>query len=388
MRLRPDILLCAGLLIFMSGCAGNQWNEHLVEGSNGIVKEIRVGGQPSGVVQGQGMAAGAVQVGSVQDPQSRAQLLQARLAQMAAMLPMQSYTDYKVGPEDLLQVTFFTAEQLTNGAPTDNLGGGSSQLSGLFRVDGQGDIRLLLVGNVQVSGLTPVQIAEKLAGLYKSEGYLVNPQITVTVKEYRHSEVAVSGAVHKPGYYPLIGPRSLLDVLGMAGGLADKAGDTANIVRPRPGASKYAGQHGLNADTLEINLNSLLIQGDTSLNIPIQNGDVVFVPFAQSAYVIGSVKKPGNVLLRNNMTLTRAVSVSEGRDRDLASNYVTILRVGADGRREVRPFDLSQILKGQEPDVVLQPNDIVYVHESKARRFFYDLKNFLPGSLGIAPTIP
>jgi polysaccharide export outer membrane protein len=70
----------------------------------------------------------------------------------------------------------------------------------------------MLVGNVKVAGLTPVQIAEKLTELYKSEGYLVNPEITVSVAEYRHSQVAVSGAVKKPGYYPLIGPRPLLVV--------------------------------------------------------------------------------------------------------------------------------------------------------------------------------
>ena len=61
------------------------------------------------------------------------------------------------------------------------------QLSGIFRVDGRGEIRLMLVGNVKVAGLTPVEIAEKLTMLYKDEGYLVDLQITVSVAEYRHS---------------------------------------------------------------------------------------------------------------------------------------------------------------------------------------------------------
>ncbi len=133
-----------------------------------------------------------------------------------------------------------------------------------------------------------------------------------------------------------------------------------------------------------VNLNGLLLNGDTSLNIPIQNGDVVFVPFAQSAYVIGSVTKPGNVLLRGNMTLTKAVSLCAGKQIDLGSDYVTVLRVAKDGRREVLPVDLSNVLKGKESDIVLKANDIVYVHESKIRRFFYDLKTFMPGSYGIS----
>ena len=387
MRFRPDLFLFAGLLIFMSGCAGNQWNEKLVEGSNGPVKEIVVGRRPSVPIH-------VVQAGGAMNPQGRVMELQDHLLKMAAMVPPVDFTDYKVGPEDALEITFFgmgnpgtasiasAGNGLSNTAPGDVQGGSADQLSGVFQVNHQGEIRLMLVGNVKVAGLTPIEIAEKLTELYKNQGYLVDPQITVSVAQYKHSEVAVSGAVKKPGYYPLIGPRPLLAVLGMAGGLVDKAGDTVNIIRPRPGASKTASRQGLNAKTFVINLDSLLLRGDTNLDIPVQNGDVVFVPFAQSAYVIGAVTKPGNVLLQDNMTLTRAISMSQGKNINLASNYVTILRVGADGKREVIPVDLSQVLKGEETDPVLKPNDIVYVHESKVRRFFYDFKLMMPSNFG------
>ncbi len=380
LRLGLELFLFTCLLLFMSGCAGNQWNEKLVEGSNGPVKEIVVGRRPSEPIH-------IVQAGAVPNPQGRVMELQDHLLKAAAMLPPVDYTDYKVGAEDELQVTFFTPGEIGGAASGYNLGGGSNQLSGVFRVNGQGEIRLLLVGNVKVAGLTPIEIAEKLTELYKDEGYLVNPQITVTVKQYRHSLVAVSGAVKKPGYYPLIGPRPLLAVLGMAGGLIAKAGNTVNILRPRPGASKADGRQGLNAQTFVVNLNSLLLRGDTNLDIPIENGDVVFVPFAQSAYVIGAVTKPGNVLLQDNMTLTRAISMCKGKDIKLASNYVTILRVGSDGNREVIPVDLSQVLKGEETDPLLKANDIVYVHESKARRFFYDFKMFMPFGFGLYPPL-
>ena len=390
MRFRPDIFLFAGLLIFMSGCAGNQWNEKLVEGSNGPVKEIVVGRRPSVPIH-------IVQAGAVPNPQGRVMELQDHLLKAVAMLPPVDFTDYKVGPEDALEITFFgmgnpgaastgsavsAGNGLSNTAPGDVVGGNTDQLSGVFQVNHQGEIRLMLVGNVKVAGLTPIEIAEKLTELYKDEGYLVDPQITVSVAQYRHSEVAVSGAVKTPGYYPLIGPRPLLAVLGMAGGLVDKAGDTVNIIRPRPGASKTASRQGLDAQTFVVNLDSLLLRGDTNLDIPIKNGDVVFVPFAQSAYVIGAVTKPGNVLLQDNMTLTKAISMCKGKNITLASNYVTILRVGADGKREVIPVDLSQVLKGEETDPLLRPNDIVYVHESKVRRFFYDFKLMMPSNFG------
>ncbi|MGC9197037.1 MAG: polysaccharide biosynthesis/export family protein, partial [Syntrophobacteraceae bacterium] len=348
MRLRISAFLLAGLLVILAGCAGNQWDEHLVEGSNGPVPEIRVGSR---------VPSQAVEVGAVPDPQARVVELQDKLLKMSAMMPMQHYTDYQVGPEDALQVTFLGAGDGAGGAaataanaqggdggtpgpaPLNNIPG---QLSGLFRVNGQGEIRLMLVGNVKVAGLTPVQIAEKLTELYKSEGYLVNPAITVSVAEYRHSQVAVSGAVQKPGYYPLIGPRPLLVVLGMAGGLVDRAGDTVNIIRPVKGQQGRPGMQGLDAKTMVVNLNSLILKGDTNLDIPIQNGDVVFVPFAQSAYVIGAVKKPGNVPLQDNMTLTKAISMCQGKDKDLASNTVTVLRVGDNGQRVVIPVDLAK----------------------------------------------
>ena len=350
MKLRPDLLLFAGLLLFTSGCAGTQWNEHLVEGNDGPVTVIRLGAHPSS------------KVGAQQDPQAAHGELQERLLKMSAMLPMQHYSDYVVGPEDVLEVGFL----------------GAKQLDTFVRVNGDGEIRLLLVGNVHVAGLTPSETVDKLTRLYKGEGYLVDPQISVAVKEFRHSQVAVSGAVQKSGYLPLVGPRSLLEILGMAGGLSPGAGDTVNVIRQHSGASKSADPQGLDAETMVVDLNKLLIKGDLSLNIPILNGDVVFVPYAQSAYVIGSVLQPGNVLLQGRMTLTRAIIMRGGENMTLSSRLATILRVDKSGKREVLPVKISQVLKGEERDPVLEPNDIVYVHESKTRQFLSDFKNLWP----------
>ncbi|MDR3569656.1 MAG: polysaccharide biosynthesis/export family protein [Syntrophobacteraceae bacterium] len=205
--------------------------------------EIRTGGPSYAPVQ-------VAQAGGVQDPRARSVELQDRLLKMSAMMPTQQYTDYKVGPEDALQVTFLgsgspsgasAAPAGVQAAGPSQLGGGTDQLSGVFRVNGRGEIRLMLVGNVKVEGLTPIEIAEKLTKLYKDENYLVEPQITVTVAEYRHSQVAVSGAVIKPGYYPLIGPRSLLEVLSMAGGLA---GGTGGVATGSGGSFGRSGRHG------------------------------------------------------------------------------------------------------------------------------------------------
>ncbi len=312
------------------------------------------------------------QVPAVPDPQVRRAQLQEQLMKMSAALPMKSFKDYAVGPEDALQVTFLDYDKL----------------SALVRVDGQGQIRLLLVGDVKVGGLTPTEIAHKLTDLYRDGGYLTNPQVMVTVQEYRAQKVAVTGAVSQPNYYPLIGPRTLLEVLGMAGGLSPLAGDIVHIMRPRnPSQDPAQGtqQQGFEADTIVVDLTRLLLKDEVALNVQIRNADVVFVPFARSAFVIGAVVKPGNVLLQDNMTVTRAITQSQGKDTKVASDYVTVLRVDDKGQREVLPVDLEQVLKGKQEDPALQANDIVYVHESKVRRFLYDVKMFLPGSMGLSP---
>jgi polysaccharide export outer membrane protein len=367
MKFRIDFLLVLSLLAFLPGCAGPLWDSRVVEGSTGPVTEIRVGRYPSPDKQ-------LMQVGDVPDPQARQAQLQERLLKMSAMLPMQNFRDYIVGPEDSLQVTVLESEKLC----------------ALARVDGQGEIRLLLVGNVKVSGMTPTEIAEKLTRLYREGGYLTNPQIMVTVKEFGYQRVAVSGAVNKAGYYPLIGPRTLLEVLGMAEGLSDKAGDTVHIMRPRKASrdsKQEAQQQGLNTDIIVVDLTRLLFKDEAELNIQIQNGDVVFVPFARSAYVIGSVTRPGNVLLQDNLTLSKAISICQGQHIQLASNYVTLLRVDDKGQRQTIPVDLEQVLKGSQEDIALQANDIVYVHENKVKRFLYNFKTFLPGSFGLSPTL-
>ena len=133
--------------------------------------------------------------------------LQDQLLTQIGRVTLMGYHDYQVGPEDLLEISFF----------------GQDDLSGEVRVNGQGKISMALVGEVQVAGLSPREIENRLSNLYKEGQFFTNPQIKVLVKEYRHQRVVVSGAVAKPGAYEMIGPRTLLEVIGQAGGLSENA---------------------------------------------------------------------------------------------------------------------------------------------------------------------
>ena len=130
-----------------------------------------------------------------------------------------NFTDYQVGPEDLLDIQIF----------------GQDNLNREVRVNGQGEVTLPLVGVVKVAGLSPKSIEQRLREVYDAN-YLRDPQVTVSVKEYRHHRVSVTGAVDKPGSYEMIGPRTLLEMLALAGGLQDKgstakAGDVVHVIR-------------------------------------------------------------------------------------------------------------------------------------------------------------
>lgn len=295
---------------------------------------------------------------------------QGRILAEASRATLTSYKDYKVGPEDLLEVSFLANDELGREV----------------RVNGRGEIALPLVGPVQVTGLSPQEVEKRLVQLYKDGKFLRNPQITVAVKEYRYQRVMVTGAVTNPGSYEMIGPRTFLEMLGKAGGLSDKpemkAGDVAYVIRHQSASAlmKVAASQPFTpgAETMVIDLRRLLAGGEMSLNVPINSGDVIYVPPARMAFVLGAVKKPGQVAVKNNLTATQAVALAEGQDPILASNNISIVRFDETGQRIVIPVNLKGVTTGAETDPLLKENDIVFVKESGVRRLLWDIRNFVP----------
>jgi len=115
--------------------------------------------------------------------------------------PQATLRDYRIGPDDLLEIQVFGVDQLTRSV----------------RVNGHGFISLPLIGNVEIGGLTAQQ-AEDLVVAKLKESYLQDPQVSLFIKEYTSQRVTIEGAVNKPGVYPLRGPTTLLQSLAVAGG--------------------------------------------------------------------------------------------------------------------------------------------------------------------------
>ncbi|MGA9755877.1 MAG: polysaccharide biosynthesis/export family protein [Desulfobaccales bacterium] len=293
------------------------------------------------------------------------------LAQGAAA-NLRTPRDYTVGPEDLLEIGVY----------------GQKELQRFVRVNGSGDITMPLIGLVQVAGLTPQQVESHLQELYGTN-YLRNPQVSVFVKEYRHQQVAVTGAVKKPGSYEMIGPRTLLEMLALAGGLDEKAGDYVHIIRSqrtgREGGKLKPGtdvpqSFALNSETIVLDLRRL--SQDGRLNVPIQAGDVINVPIGGLAYVLGSVNKPGTVPVKGKLTVSQAVAVAGSPVAGLAKPQISsILRIDEQGNPTTIPFDLYAILAKKELDIPLKENDVVYVPESILRRLLLDVKQLVGGGI-------
>lgn len=121
-------------------------------------------------------------------------------------------TDYRLGAQDLIEVSVF----------------GVADLSRTVRVNSNGQISLPLVGGVMAGGRTIPELEDDLAKRY-ADGYLQRPQVTIFVKEFASQRITLEGAVNAPGIYPITGRTTLLQAIAVAEGL-DPLADLEGIV--------------------------------------------------------------------------------------------------------------------------------------------------------------
>jgi polysaccharide export outer membrane protein len=296
--------------------------------------------------------------------------------------------EYRIGAGDLLEISVFEATELGRSV----------------RVSESGDISLPLLGMVHVGGRSPHE-EEVVLEEFLRRSYIKEPHVSVFVKEIQSHSVSVFGAVKKPGVLQIRGPKTLVEVLSMAEGLAEDAGDTVLVVRSdasgmgsealagraqasgaletahfvtvsekRPRAETAAGDVLPDIRTEEINVKSLLGSGDPQFNVAIYPGDLVKVTRAGIIYVVGEVRKPGGFQLKNNenVSVLQAIALAEGLTRTSASSHARIIRTdGANGARREIPINLSRVLAGKIPDATLEPRDILFVPNSASRSAIY-----------------
>lgn len=258
-------------------------------------------------------------------------------------MPPTSDQDYSIGAQDVLEIREYQLKELDV----------------TRRVDNDGSVTLPLLGKVLVGGLNPQQAEDAIAQLLRERELVKIPQVTVNIKEYVSRRVSIQGAVDKPGLYPMFGPKTLLEMVGEAGGLNDRAGKKIIVQRPYAASGQ---------DRVEIDIEELVYDGNPLLNVPLQPGDIVLVPYLQEVriYVNGAVRNPGmyKFPVDQEATVLQAVTAAGGATDRANESRVNVVRRNSDGTRQVFKVNLNRVKKGKEEDILLEENDTVVVPES------------------------
>lgn len=198
------------------------------------------------------LASGLVSTGAAaQEPPAGTVRPQAVAAARGAESAAEAPADYIIGPEDVLTVVYWRDKDMT------------SEVA----VRSDGKISLPLLNDVQAAGLTPKQLRDWL--VEASKEYFEDPAVSVGVKLMNSRKVFITGEVHKPGPYPLVGPTTVLELISLAGGLKDYA-DRKNILIVR-------NENGRQTSYL-FNYKDVVSRKNLKQNIELKPHDTVIVP--------------------------------------------------------------------------------------------------------------
>jgi polysaccharide export outer membrane protein len=181
--------------------------------------------------------------------------------------------------------------------------------------------------------------------MLKKGGFVNQPQLNISILEYRSQQVSVLGQVNKPGKYAIDGPSKVLDLISLAGGVTETGADYITIVKDEQGT---ATRH-------NINLVDLFQSADFKDNIEVANGDVIYVGRAPVFYIYGEVQRAGAYRLEPGMTVMQALSVGGGLSLRGTERGVKVSRRDSNGELHKINVNLT------DP---LQENDVVHVKES------------------------
>ena len=273
--------------------------------------------------------------------------------------------DYRIGPRDVIEVRIEDAAELSN----------------TYQVNADGTFLMPYLKRVNALDKTPEELAKFIADSLRVR-YLKDPQVLVVVKQYYSHTFFIQGSVRKPGVYQMEGNPSLLNLVTVAGGLAENHGSTAFIIHQvknkksdadagAPTASAKPGQTANSSDEdyilRTVNIAGLL-KGRFEQNTNVEPGDIVNIPQADVFFVAGEVNAPGSFPLTDGTTLRQAIALSQGTTLNAAGDKGVIFRQDpATGKRQEVQVDIGAVMKGRKEDVAILANDVVIVPNSRAK---------------------
>lgn len=240
-------------------------------------------------------------------------------------------SDYQIGAGDVLKITIYDHPDLTT----------------IARVDNEGTILFPLAGRIRVGGLTTASASQSIAATL-GEDYIVNPQASVFVEEFRSKKVFIIGEVTRPGLYELSGPTTLLELVSKAGGLTRGAGRIATIRRTEPNGNAPE-------KSFEVNITDLLLAGAGSVDIPLIDGDSVSIAKAAVIYVTGQVNRPSALSIEPDTTVIKAITMAGGFTALAAQQKIKIIR---------KINGVEQVFEKVPLHEKLMPEDVMVIPES------------------------
>lgn len=247
-----------------------------------------------------------------------------------------------IGPGDMVQVSVFDTPELSQFA----------------RVTDAGSIPLIMGGDVKISSQTPETASRMIEKVLFDGHFLLHPRVSITIAEYATQKVSILGEVKAPGAYAINTPRSVIDVLTLAGGLNDAA-DRKVVIERRGTHDKVA--------YFVSNQPNVILDSAVTVN----PGDTLIVPKAGIVYVMGDVARPGGYAMTNNdsqISALQLVARAGGTNHSAVPASARLIRRTGTSYIDT-PLPLSAMQKGKQADLQLEANDIIYVPFSYLRNF-------------------
>jgi polysaccharide export outer membrane protein len=270
---------------------------------------------------------------------------------------------YLISPDDVLIIRALNAEELSDKP---------------FRVEADGFLTLPLLGRIKAAGLTVEQLEAAVTDALKP--LIKEPQVAVSVVERaktvsRQQSIAVVGAFRSPGFYPVLGKETVMDVLARTGGLLPNASRRLRLTRradqgpiPLPNALVDPGNK---TSTVEIALTPNLEPINAADNVELKAFDTLSAVKLEQVYATGELGRTGAFPLedRESYSVAQLVSLAGGLGPSADGKKAHVLRqVLNTSRRSQIPIDLKAVLSGQATDMPLLPNDILVVPKSGGKR--------------------
>jgi polysaccharide biosynthesis/export protein len=214
------------------------------------------------------------------------------------------------------------------------------------RISEGGLINFPLIGSVKIGSISVAAAEAKIAKALRDGAFVLRPQVTIQVGQIRSNVISILGQVGKPGRYPVenVGAK-VSEMIAVAGGVVPGGADIVTLVGTRNGASIK----------LSIDMPEILQSGRADLDVAVENGDIIYIDRAPSAYIYGEVQRPGQFRIERGMNLMQALAAGGGLTQRGTQRGMKVHRRDAKGNVIISDIGIN--------DLVLR-DDVIYIKES------------------------